>query len=147
MFGYATKETIGKTIPAKHDLLANQEELLEMSFGGKVVLGFETSGQRSDGSQIPVKVFTSPVYDEERKCSGIVAVIEDISERKNIEKALKEKNNRFVYRHPRTQRISGDRRLEFRQQESSVVRTARDAERIRFSGGCARWSGASRSCS
>ncbi len=55
----------------------------------------ETEGVRDDGSRVPARVHAFPVYEADGTVKGFIEVIEDISERKQTEEALKESQEMY----------------------------------------------------
>jgi two-component system, cell cycle sensor histidine kinase and response regulator CckA len=93
IFGIAETDAIGKhnpTIPA--ELLSEHRRLLKNTLDGSVTMGHETIRQRSNGDRISVNISTAPLYGGDGEQIGVMAAIEDISERKRMELELKEKS-------------------------------------------------------
>jgi two-component system, cell cycle sensor histidine kinase and response regulator CckA len=57
-----------------------------------VTKGFEATRVARDGKRFPVSISVAPLYDDESELMGVMATIEDISERKRIERELSEKS-------------------------------------------------------
>jgi two-component system, cell cycle sensor histidine kinase and response regulator CckA len=91
IFGYTEGEVVGKTNPlVPPELLAEHQELLKSTLSGNVTKGYETVRKHRDGSRIPVNVYSAPLMDNGRQV-GLMAAIEDISERKQMEEELEQK--------------------------------------------------------
>ncbi|HTZ47989.1 MAG TPA: PAS domain S-box protein, partial [Verrucomicrobiae bacterium] len=92
IFGYPEKEILG-TLGLTHpqDTLEEQAGLLQSTLQGQVTKGFETYRVNRSGQQFPVSISTAPLRDDNGKQMGIMATIEDISERKRIEQELNDK--------------------------------------------------------
>jgi two-component system cell cycle sensor histidine kinase/response regulator CckA len=93
IFGWTNEEILGtaaQTIPP--DRREEQFALLERTLRGEITTGFESHRIDRNGRRFPVSISTAPLYDERNKLTGIMATIEDISERKRIEQELQEKS-------------------------------------------------------
>ena len=93
-FGWTAVEAIGKKVAfVPPDKEEEHKYLLQKTMGGQVTTGFETTRINSAGTRFPVSISIAPVYDENRGLAGVLAVFEDISERKRIEQELQEKTS------------------------------------------------------
>lgn len=59
------------------------------------ILGAEYLVRRPDGSELPLLISAAPMRDAEGNVIGAVGVLQDISERVNLERAVREKERRF----------------------------------------------------
>jgi PAS domain S-box-containing protein len=90
-FGWTKEEAIGRINPIVPEekigeFRALRERVLrEGGFSGK-----ELHRQRKDGSAIQISLSTAPMWDSRGNLTGIMSVIEDITERKRIELALRD---------------------------------------------------------
>ncbi|HYA62891.1 MAG TPA: PAS domain S-box protein [Candidatus Sulfotelmatobacter sp.] len=94
IFGWTEKEIVGtlaKTVPPER--MEEQLELLARTLKGHITSGFESERVRRDGTRFPVGISTAPLYDEDDNLTGIMATVEDISERKRIGRELSEKSS------------------------------------------------------
>ena len=94
IFGWTEKEIVGtlaKTVPPER--MEEQFDLLTRTLKGHISSGFESERLRRDGTRFPVSISTAPLYDERDNPTGIMATVEDISERKQIERELSEKSS------------------------------------------------------
>jgi len=108
--GYSPEEVVGKLTPEIiHDPLEVEQraEVLSQEFGVKIKPGFEVfvawarrgiadenewTYIRKDGSRFPVLVSVTALYDSEGNINGFVGIGQDISDRKQAEKELRELN-------------------------------------------------------
>jgi PAS domain S-box-containing protein len=101
MYGWSEVEAVGEpapNVPEEH--WEDFEYLRERMFDEETaVVGHETVRQTKDGSRIDVSITTGPMTDEEGDVFGIMAVQEDITERKAREREL-ERLNRIIEQLP-----------------------------------------------
>lgn len=108
--GYSPEEVVGKLTPEIiHDPLEVEQraEVLSQELGVKIEPGFEVfvAGARrgiadenewtyirKDGSRFPVLLSVTALYDSEGNINGFVGIGQDISDRKQAEKELRELN-------------------------------------------------------
>ncbi|MBX0296703.1 PAS domain-containing sensor histidine kinase [Haloarcula nitratireducens] len=91
IFGWSEDEALGEPLPnvpaekqAEFDELRN-----EVIAGAEPVIGYETVRQRKDGSLIDVALTTAPLRDSNDEISGVVGLLEDITDRKERQQELK----------------------------------------------------------
>lgn len=96
LFGYAPGELLGKSVD---QLLPERYRMAHVGHRSNYLLqprkramgsGLDLAGRRKDGSEFPIEISLSPLHTEES--AFVMSAIRDISERKNFEKALQEKN-------------------------------------------------------
>jgi len=97
LFGFVQREVLGKPNPiVPTEFLAEHSMLLKSTLDGSVTKSYETIRQRQDGSKFPVCVSSAPLFSENGRQVGIMAVIEDISERKRMETEIRDKSDTLV---------------------------------------------------
>jgi PAS domain S-box-containing protein len=88
-FGWKADEVIGKPSPVvPRELEQEHNDLLRNAIAGKVSPGIETTRVDREGRAVAARLSTAPIYDEEGKLTGVMRVVEDISEQKRIAKAV-----------------------------------------------------------
>jgi PAS domain S-box-containing protein len=92
-YGYKKEELIGQSISiikSKTAELTNLETITKSTIAG----GWkgELINRRKDGTEFPVLVSSSPVYDNSGKLIAMVGVTRDLSEEKKIFEVIKEKD-------------------------------------------------------
>ena len=97
LFGYSREELIGQPVEMlmpetlrqghQHHRTGYFDQPIVRSMGA----GLDLQGLRKDGSQFPVETSLSPIETEEGVL--VISSVRDASDRKNIERALQEKND------------------------------------------------------
>jgi two-component system, cell cycle sensor histidine kinase and response regulator CckA len=91
MFGWSESEVIDHPLPIVQE--EKQKEfhtLLQQGMQGKSLTQVEVHRHKRDGTRIDISVSTAPLRDAEGQISGIVAVLLNITERKQIEHTIRE---------------------------------------------------------
>lgn len=96
MLGYEIQQMLGRSLMEFMDYeswLQAKDELEKPKMG--VADRFDFRFLKSDGQVLWVWLATSPVFDEEGRYKGIIALVTDITERKRAEEASRESEERF----------------------------------------------------
>lgn len=114
IFGWEKGEVLGRFLPIVPEHKRDEFVMLSRQvLQGKAFSGFETVRQRKDGLLIDVSVSTALLRDSKRKMKEIVALFEDISERKKREKMIKEMNETLQQKNARIEELSEARKRFF----------------------------------
>ena len=93
LFGYTSEEAVGRHIeiivPTDHQ--HEEARILEQLQRGEPVEHFETVRLRKDGTTVNVSLAISPVKDAARRVVGASTVARDITQQKQTEEAVKER--------------------------------------------------------
>ncbi len=93
VFGWRADEVLGKIAEiVPEDKHQERMQLRDKTAAGDVTIGFETTSLNRQGLRFPVSISTAPIFDQDASVTGLVAVIEDISDRKKTELELYEKS-------------------------------------------------------
>jgi PAS domain S-box-containing protein len=88
ILGWPRDEVVGRPYPAvpreKREELARE---LELARSGIPVSGLETVRLRRDGTPVPVRVSTAPLLRSDGSTRGLLALLEDATERRRAEEA------------------------------------------------------------
>jgi PAS domain S-box-containing protein len=97
LFGYKAEEAVGQniTLIVPWERRSEQEDILRRLARGERVEYFETVRRRKDGTHLDVSLTISPIRDAAGRVIGASNVARDVSERKRIEMALRENEERF----------------------------------------------------
>ncbi|MDK2848404.1 MAG: hypothetical protein PWP34_1757 [Desulfuromonadales bacterium] len=96
MFGWSEEEVRGKYYRLAPDHLEQEfrQNLARMNQGEKFH-GQETKRRCKDGTLLDISFSTAPLYDQKGRIIGTVGILEDITERKRTEVALRESEELF----------------------------------------------------
>jgi PAS domain S-box-containing protein len=101
IFGWKAEEALGQSYPHLAVPDQHREEfrtLLAQVLQGRSLTDLEVPRQRKDGSSVYVSITTAPLHDAQGKADGIVAVIQDITARRQAEEALKQAKDKLEQR-------------------------------------------------
>jgi diguanylate cyclase (GGDEF)-like protein/PAS domain S-box-containing protein len=97
IYGYAPIEIIGQPIsllvPAERR--GEEHALMREVLADRAVPQYETTRVRKDGSVVEVSITVSPIHDTDRQIVGASVISRDITDRKRLERALREAEERF----------------------------------------------------
>ncbi len=96
IFGWTEREILGKDYPLiPADKMDEFNEIKKEILGGKKYLGYQTSRQNKQGKNVQVSISTVKLKDFLGQRDNFLAIIEDISERYKIQKALIENEEKY----------------------------------------------------
>jgi PAS domain S-box-containing protein len=92
LFGYSSSEAVGKSMRMLMPPDRGNEEsiILARTKRGEIIDHFETIRLRKDGKRIDVSATISPIRDSSGAIIGASQIARDITERKQVEEALRE---------------------------------------------------------
>ncbi|MBS3820068.1 PAS domain S-box protein, partial [bacterium] len=96
IFGWKKEEVLGKKLPiVPKDKKKEFDRLLEQVLSGESLTSVEVRRQKKDGTPIEVSISSAPVKDEDGKIVAIMSYVAEITERKKIERLLRENEKKF----------------------------------------------------
>lgn len=91
IFGWTAEEAIGRVLPpVSPDKMEEFRATREFVASGKMLISYEAERQRKDGSRVDVSFSTAPLRDPEGNVTEFITIVDDISEMKRAENALRE---------------------------------------------------------
>jgi two-component system, cell cycle sensor histidine kinase and response regulator CckA len=91
MFGWPANEAIGMVVPVVPPEGMNLfHESIQRVFSGEALTGLQVERCRRDGKRIDVRVCAAPTHDPNGTIDGVIALIEDVTERKNLGEQLRQ---------------------------------------------------------
>jgi PAS domain S-box-containing protein len=98
MFGYTAKEILGRraTLLYPRDRMNEEDALYSRNAKGESIERFETTRRRKDGSLVLVSSSLSPLLNRYGRVVGVSVIAHDITERKALEEAMKQANQRVA---------------------------------------------------
>jgi PAS domain S-box-containing protein len=91
MFGWSEAEAVGRTVPfVPPESMDQFRASLHQVFSGEALTGLQVVRCRRDGQKIDVRVCAAPTRDPDGVIDGGIALIEDVTERKNLGEQLRQ---------------------------------------------------------
>lgn len=96
LFGWSESEMVGKTLPnIPTEKVPEFEAFIQRVLSGEAIPGIELQRVTKDGSNVEIRLFAAPIYYNELTITGVLGIIEDITEQKATAEALSE-NRRIL---------------------------------------------------
>jgi PAS domain S-box-containing protein len=89
VFGWSESEVLGRPLPTiPDDQHQEMRELLGRIAAGETFIAREVHRQHRDGREVHVALSAAPLHDPQKRSTGILCLVHDITERKRIYEAL-----------------------------------------------------------
>jgi PAS domain S-box-containing protein len=96
MFDWQEREVLGQILPLiSEDKQDEYSVVRERALHGETITDMETQRRKRDGSLVDVSLSTAPLRDAQGHVVGSMALCVDITQRKQMEEALQESEQRF----------------------------------------------------
>jgi len=96
VFGWSEREVLGHPVPfVQPDKESEFRRLMARVLEGEQLTGLELKRERKDGRPIEISLSTAPLRDRENVVIGTMALIDDITERRTAQQALRESEARY----------------------------------------------------
>ncbi len=97
IFGWTSDEVLGWPLPIVPDFARDTfAETLGRTLQGHIFSGFELQRQHKNGSLIDVSLSSAPILDNEKRPIGVMAILENITEKKEAEKTIFKLNRLYT---------------------------------------------------
>ena len=91
MFGWPASEVLGQVVPfIPAESMEEFRHSLRRVFGGEALTGLQAVRHRRDGQRIDVRICAAPTRDPKGVIDGAIALVEDVTERKNLGEQLRQ---------------------------------------------------------
>ncbi|MBN1950569.1 MAG: PAS domain S-box protein [Bacteroidales bacterium] len=97
IFGWKEDEVLDRILPiVQEDQKDHFHSLCKSVINGETFSQLEITRQRKDGSQIEISLSESPIFNSNKQPVGIIAIAEDITERKKAEREKERLNEDLI---------------------------------------------------
>ena len=91
IFGWTSEEVLGRVYPSIPGPRAEEiKVLLSRVLAGETIRGLEVLWRRKDLSQVDVRIYTTLLRNPDGSASGVIALMEDITQTKRLEEQLRQ---------------------------------------------------------
>lgn len=95
-YGWKEEEVLGRVLPLVPEAERGEfRALLMRVLDGERITGIERRRRRKDGTSVEISVSAAPLYDTDGSVTGIMSVIADMTDRREMEEALLRSEEKF----------------------------------------------------